>query len=159
MFIKKPYKIAVIDDSKTVCSKMMLDLQSVEGIEPIFFTDPIAALEQIRLQRIRIVISDIYMPEMNGDIVLRECMALKMGISVFIMSTIDSFMLAGRCMMLGARGFLHKPIIQEELHCVIKDAVTNLDRWNAAIKNIVEHNQPTECDQKNRTGGAPPSSD
>ena len=141
MFIKKPYKVAVIDDSSTICTKVLHDLKPMKEIEPIAFMDPAVALEEIRKQQIRIVICDINMPEMYGDQLLRECMAMKMGISVYMLTASESFMMVDRCMMVGARGFLHKPTKTNELRMIIKEAVTHLDRWNEVINAIVSNHK------------------
>ena len=146
MFIKKPYRVAIIDDSQTICAKLLHDLRPMKEIEPISFTDPLAALEQIRDQQIHVVISDINMPELYGDQLLRECMAMKMGISVYMMTAAESFMLVDRCMKVGARGFLQKPINPDEIRLIVKEAVTHLDRWNEVI-NVIVANHKNDSDE------------
>ncbi len=93
-------------------------------------------MEAIAQDRIPIVLVDINMPGMYGDDVLRHCMALKQGIQVYVITGADNMVIAGRCLDLGARIVIRKPVTQQCIHEALTDARVHLDRCNHTIKEF-----------------------
>lgn len=131
-----PYKVAILDDDpfhrkilESLCERYSwLKVQS--------FNDPGEAMETIQHERIPIVLVDINMPGMYGDDVLRHCMSLKQGIQVYIITGAENMVLASRCLELGARIVIRKPITPQSMDEALTDARVHLDRCQETIKNF-----------------------
>ncbi len=133
MNIERPYRIAVIDDDPVLLDIMERVLRRVPNVIIRSFNSPKQALKAIRDEKIHIVFVDINMPEMFGDDVLKECIAMKQGIQVYIVTGSDSVLLADRCLNSGARGILFKPFDHQELIASVTEAIQFLDKWNRLV--------------------------
>lgn len=136
MLTSMPYKVAILDDDH-FHRKVLERLCGIHSWLKIYsFAYPTEALEAIGQERIQIVLVDINMPGMYGDDVLRHCMALKQGIQVYVITGAENMVLAGRCLDIGARIVLRKPVTQEAIDAALTDARTHLDRCNETIKKF-----------------------
>lgn len=133
MFIEKPYKIALIDDDPLILSLMNQIISRERNVDIASFQNPKEALEAIRNQKIRLVFVDINMPQMFGDDLLRECMNLKQGIQVYVVTGTGSLTIFERCFSVGARDVLRKPLHIPDLQHAIREGVQHLERWNDRI--------------------------
>ena len=138
MLVSHPYKLAVIEDDPMQIAylKKLLSKHS-EDFVVYDFSSPLEALEAIKKESIRIIITDINMPDMYGDDLLREVMSLKIGASVYILTGAESLMLANRCLENGARSILRKPITREKLDHILSDAKTHFDDWNIILRELI----------------------
>ncbi|MDQ3232967.1 MAG: response regulator [Pseudobdellovibrionaceae bacterium] len=130
MFIEKPYKIALIDDDPLILSLMNQAISRDKDVLPFAFQNPKEALVEIKNQKIRLVYLDINMPQMFGDDVLRECMKLKLGIQVYVVTGNATMIISDRCFSLGARDILPKPLNIDDFRASVREGVEYLDRWN-----------------------------
>jgi CheY-like chemotaxis protein len=133
MFIEKPYKIALIDDDPLILALMNQVISREKDVRVLSFQNPKEALEEIKNQKIRLVFVDINMPQMFGDDLLRECMKLKQGIQVFVVTGAESMIIAERCFAVGARDLLRKPVHIPDLQAAVQEGIQHLDRWNERI--------------------------
>lgn len=131
-----PYKIAILDDDHFHRKVLERLCGAFPWATTSSFAYPNEALEAIRLERIPIVLVDINMPGMYGDDVLRHCMALKQGIQVYVITGAENMVIADRCLDLGARIVIRKPVTQEAIDEALTDAKLHLDRCNATIKKF-----------------------
>lgn len=131
MLIEKPYKIAIIDDEPMLLDIMERILRRNPSVRTRSFNSPLEALKAIRDEKIHIVFVDINMPEMFGDDLLRECMNMKQGIQVYVVTGTESVTIANRCLNAGARGVIFKPFDHKELTDATAEAIRFLDKWNA----------------------------
>lgn len=131
MLIEKPYKIAIIDDEPMLLDIMERILRRHPNVRTRSFNSPLEALKAIRDEKIHIVFVDINMPEMFGDDLLRECMNMKQGIQVYVVTGTESVTIANRCLNAGARGVIFKPFDHKELTDATSEAIRFLDKWNA----------------------------
>lgn len=136
MLITYPFKVALIDDDQTILDMGQRALQQLDQVQTRPFVDGTTALNAIRDEDIRIVISDINMPGMKGDELLRECMALKTGIQFWAMTGGDSIIVADLCLREGARGYLLKPVEIQLLRGVVQDAADHLANWNNLLRGM-----------------------
>ena len=136
MFIEKPYKIALIDDDPLILSLLNQIISKEKDVVILSFQNPQEALEAIRSEKIRLVFVDINMPQMFGDDLLRECVRMKQGIQVYVVTGSGSLMIVERCLNVGARDVLPKPLHIPELQAAVKEGIEHLDRWNERIRNF-----------------------
>lgn len=136
MLIEKPYRVAVIDDDVLMLRFYEKALSKIEGIEAKFFSNAVEALHHIEKNNVRIVLSDIRMPQMGGYQLLQECLDLNLGITFYAVTGTDSVILANDCLKAGARGFLRKPVEVQTVRDVIQAGVKFYDTWNDLINGI-----------------------
>ena len=75
------------------------------------------ALELLRRQSVELILTDINMPQMDGEEFLRRLKADRKlrSIPVFVISTDATEQRIGHMLALGARGYITKPFLPEEL--------------------------------------------
>ena len=133
MFIEKPYKVALIDDDPLILALMNQVMSKEKDVQVLAFQNPTEALEVIKSQKIRLVFVDINMPQMFGDDLLRECMNLKQGIQVYVVTGAESLTIFERCFSVGAREVLRKPLQIPDIQNAICEGIHHLDRWNERL--------------------------
>ena len=117
-------KIAIVEDS----SYQRLVYEKIFGdslFDVIFFVDGAQALEGISKGQFHLVISDLLIPIIEGDEVLRSLK--KKGINVpyiFLTSNIQ-IKKKNECLDLGAFAFLEKPIKKSVLLSLVDDVLNN----------------------------------
>ena len=136
MIIKRPYKIALIDDDESILEFLEITVNAIDGVTARAFSDPEQALKAIKEEQIRIVLTDVNMPNMPGDDLLRECMKLKQGVSVFVATGCEKMTIADRCMQIGARAVLSKPVTQKQIEEAVLEGCRHLDRWQDMIRQF-----------------------
>jgi CheY-like chemotaxis protein len=128
------YKVAILDDDNFHRQILERYCGAFPWVQVRCFASPQEALEAIRQERIQIVLVDINMPGMYGDDVLRHCMSLKQGIQAYVITGAENMLLAGRCLELGARIVIRKPVTQQAIEEALTDARTHLDRCTDTLK-------------------------
>lgn len=105
--------ILIVDDSSAMRSviKRIITLSGFEMETCMDACDGEDALAVLRREQINLVISDINMPRMDGETLLREMSAdpSLSGIPVVIVSSDATESRASRLLELGAKGYLVKP--------------------------------------------------
>lgn len=139
MFIKKPFKAVIVDDSTAMHAFMLSVCAQNKSFETSCFEDGDKALEFIVREKVRLVFVDINMPNMYGDDLLRKCVALKNGIQVYVITGSDSITIADRCLNVGARGIIPKPMLREGCLQALEDTERFFNQWNNAMRYFIDH--------------------
>ncbi|UII76194.1 response regulator [Flagellimonas sp. HMM57] len=117
--MKTKLDLVIVDDSPLWCSiAMRIANDHPELSRPISFTDPVSALEHIRLFGTDLVITDMEMPILSGIQLINE---LKSGTMSVASSTIHDF--SQKVSDLGCLGFLPKPYTVEMFERIIQIAL------------------------------------
>ncbi|HYX33149.1 MAG TPA: response regulator [Oligoflexus sp.] len=136
MIVSIPYKVAILDDDHFHRKVLERLCGAFPWVKTYSYAYPSEALEAIQQERIPIVLVDINMPGMYGDDVLRHCMALKQGIQVYVITGAENMVIANRCLDLGARIIIRKPVTDEVIAEALQDAKIHLDRCSDTIKKF-----------------------
>ncbi len=110
-----PDRILVVDDDPTVCDVMTLTLQN-SGLYAVGFTSAHNALESLKNHEWDLVLTDIYMKEMNGLDFLREIKMLYSDMPVIVITAYASVKTALEAVKNGAEDYLIKPHDIKVLH-------------------------------------------
>jgi two-component system, chemotaxis family, chemotaxis protein CheY len=113
------YRVLIVDDSPGM-RKMIHRVLTLTGFDTGSCReagDGFEALEQLAREPADLLLTDINMPRMNGEELLRRIGAdpAHRGLPVLVISTDRSDERLGRMLALGARGYLTKPFSPEAL--------------------------------------------
>lgn len=113
------YNVLIVDDSPSM-RKLIRRVVSLSGLEVHGFTeaeDGMDALEKLRAGNIQLVLTDINMPRMNGEELLRflRIHPRLRRLPVLVISSDASEERVSRMIALGAKGYVTKPFTPEAL--------------------------------------------
>jgi two-component system, chemotaxis family, chemotaxis protein CheY len=121
-----PLNILIVDDSPLMRAfiRKVVGLTGLDVGEFCEASDGGAALKLLGERRVDLVLSDINMPNMNGEEFVRrmECDELLRTIPVIVVSTDSSHSRVERMMALGAKGYVAKPFFPE----ILRDEVEKI---------------------------------
>lgn len=109
--LTKPLKLLLIDDSIEIFRLVKISLKNYPNIELNHCMDPRQAESDIKKVKPKIVLLDIQMPHINGDVLYKELIAkslLKESLVIFLTGT-DKEVEVERLKKLGALGVIKKP--------------------------------------------------
>ena len=125
-------RIALADDQALVRAGLRALLER-QGIEVVFEVDDGAALlQQLALQSVDVVLSDIRMPGVDGIAALTQLRARGDRTPVLLLTTFDDSELLLRATAAGAQGFLLKDAAPEDL----RDAITRVARGETLLQPV-----------------------
>lgn len=113
------FKVLIVDDSPAMRKmiRRVLDMSGIELGECLDAGNGQEALDLLRSHWVDIVLTDINMPVMNGEQLLREISndSLLESIPVMVISTDRTEARLERMLALGARDYVTKPFVPETL--------------------------------------------
>jgi two-component system, chemotaxis family, chemotaxis protein CheY len=121
------HRIMIVDDSPAMRMfiRRVIYLSGMEVSAYVEASNGAEALEALRAEKADAILTDIYMPVMDGEELLRH-LAQDAGlraIPVLVISSDGSDRRMERMKALGARGYLGKPFRPEELRATIEAAI------------------------------------
>ncbi|MCO5143678.1 MAG: sigma-54 dependent transcriptional regulator [Oligoflexia bacterium] len=115
-------KILVVDDEKNIVTVLKAILEkrgfSVEG-----FTSPREALSRLEKEEFDVVVTDLYMPDLDGMALLSEIHRLHSGLPVVMITAFGTVDSAVDAIKKGAFDYVTKPFEQSEIVSVVQKAV------------------------------------
>ena len=139
---RKQYDVVVAEDELLILENLVKKINSmslpfcVKGA----FEDGDSALEFIKTNHVDLVITDIKMPFMNGLELSRVLHASYPSIKILIISGYNEFTLAQEAIEYQVKGFLLKPIRQEQLEQALTKLLIELDSENDTFQaSVPEH--------------------
>jgi two-component system chemotaxis response regulator CheY len=113
------YRVLIVDDSRAmrVFVRRVLNVSGFDLAECFEASNGREALALLRTEWVDAILTDINMPDMDGEEFLRQLAAdeLLKSIPAFVISTDATQQRIGQVLTLGARGYLAKPFLPEEL--------------------------------------------
>lgn len=121
------YTILVVDDEAIVCQgiKEYLELSDLNITQVLTASNGYEALDYLRIEPIDLVLTDIQMDGMNGIELMESILSEKPDIPVVVISAYDEFEYAQKCIRLGARDYLIKPVQLSQLTKVVGAELSN----------------------------------
>ncbi|WP_409342646.1 response regulator [Paenibacillus sp. MBLB4367] len=115
------YTVLVVDDEAIVCQgiKEFLETADLNISQVLTAWNGYEALDYLRMESIDLVLTDIQMDGMNGIELMESILSEKPDIPVVVISAHDEFEYAQKCMRLGARDYLIKPVLLPQLIQVV----------------------------------------
>lgn len=118
------FRILVVDDEKNIREGLGKSLE-LDGYETVLAEDGSAALNIMEEDEIDLVITDLKMPGMSGDELLRRVVSDWPSVSVIILTGHGTIETAVQSMRNGAFDFLTKPVNLERLSMLVKRALSS----------------------------------
>ena len=112
-------RVLIVDDS-TVMRKIVERSLRQAGLEPLVVFEAgngVEGLEQLKAQRVDLILTDINMPLMDGLEFLRQLRAqdLAPGVPVVMITTESSEEHVKQAILAGAQGYIRKPFTPEQV--------------------------------------------
>ncbi len=118
------FTILVIDDEKNIREGLAMALED-EGYETLLAADGREGLDIALKENIDLVITDLRMPELSGEEVLKQVITKTPGVPVIVLTGHGTVETAVDAMRVGAYDFLTKPLDLERLFLLVKRALQN----------------------------------
>lgn len=112
-------RILVIDDDLNTCNLLTRLLQK-EGIEVTADNSPLNAIDLFKKDNFDLVITDFYMPEMNGTELIGRIKQINPDVDVIVMTAFASIDNAVEAMRKGAYDYIVKPFQNDDLLLSVK---------------------------------------
>ncbi len=118
------HRVLIVDDSKAMRTfvRRVIELSGIEMSACFQAANGGEALDLLRREWVDVVLTDINMPEVDGEEFIRRLAAddLLKSIPVVVVSTDATRSRIGRLLRLGARGYLTKPFRPEDLRAELE---------------------------------------
>lgn len=123
MYKKQRRRIMLIDQDKHV--RESLKIFDTSGIHCLIFKTAEEGLNALKYQRVEVVVSDYFLPDMDGIRFLSQAAALQPGITRILMATITTDDLEQEIQNSGIDRFIEKPLTVASLDSVIRELEIN----------------------------------
>jgi DNA-binding NtrC family response regulator len=117
-------RILVVEDDESMLRFLMDELREA-GFHALGCSSAREALELVRVQAVEAIVTDLVMPGMKGDELLRELRGVVPGVPVVIMTAFGSIESAVEAMREGAYHYLTKPFRIEQLVATLESALAD----------------------------------
>ena len=116
-------KIILVVDNEETTRETLLKILEREGYQVLTANDGQAALEIIKEQRINLVVSDVCMPRMDGNKLLKMAKAVRPELEVILMTGHGKMEMGIEALKEGAFDFIQKPFTKLALNKTVKQAL------------------------------------
>ena len=118
------FNILVIDDEKNIREGLKIALED-EGYNVLLAEDGKAGLQMALYDDVDLVITDLRLPYISGDEILKNIISKMPSIPVIVLTGHGTVELAVKAMQIGAYDFLTKPLELDRLFRLVKRALEN----------------------------------
>lgn len=130
--LTRPYKVLIVDDDVQFLELLRDSISTVfsDKLTLDSSNNPQQAIAILKEQEINIVLTDINMPQMKGDVFLREALSIRPSLQVIVLTSDETFTIAMTCYLDGASLFLKKPYKLSDIKAALGHVVNQLDQWH-----------------------------
>jgi len=118
----KNKKILVVEDELKIRNVISMYLKK-EGFSVIETGNGLEALSLTEKEKPDLVILDIIMPAMGGDVVLKKLMEIDKKAKVLMVTAVGQEQIMKQCRKVGALGYLVKPFKEKQVLKIIKKII------------------------------------
>jgi len=127
--------ILVVDDEEEVVNMIRRNLK-LSDYNVQAETDPEYALERIKKEDFKIVVTDIKMPEMSGVELLKNVKDVDGTIQVIMITGYVEMNLLVSSLSNGANDCIFKPLDMEKLEQSIDESIEKINRWRRKLGEL-----------------------
>ncbi|MCR8658547.1 response regulator transcription factor [Paenibacillus endoradicis] len=131
--------ILIVDDQKHIRDGLQAMLRQFPlQLDNIYIAaNGIEALQILRQTSIQLVITDIMMPDMDGLTLMAHTKEERIKVDYLIISGYSDFAYAQKAIELGAKGYLLKPVKQEDLQTAIEHVWQEIRTQQELARNMI----------------------
>lgn len=120
------HTVLVVDDEAIVCQgiKEFLEQSDLPIEQVLTASNGYEALDYLRMENVDLVLTDIQMDGMNGIELMESILSENPDVPVVVISAHDEFDYAQKCIRLGARDYLIKPVLLSQLIDIVGKELT-----------------------------------
>lgn len=118
---KSEFRILIAEDDEIV-RDVIVKFLTGEGYPVVTASDGIAALKLIRMEDVKLVLTDLRMPGADGMEVLRSAIQMNPRIAVVLLTAYGTLDTALEAMKEGAYDYIVKPFVMQQLLLVVRNA-------------------------------------
>jgi DNA-binding NtrC family response regulator len=135
-----PHKLVIIDDESEVLEIMAEVVKHLfqDKVDVMTFASSRDAWEHVQHNEVRIVMSDLHLPDIHGLDLVRQIIALNRGIQVIAVTGDKSCSAALECFMNGVHGYISKPATMQKVQDTLNQCLSQLDYWRRIIESSEE---------------------
>jgi two-component system cell cycle sensor histidine kinase/response regulator CckA len=130
-------KILLVDDEPSVL-KMVRQMLERLGYQVAAYASGMEALAAFKAdpESVDLVLTDMTMPEMTGDLLAREVMAVRPKVPVLVSTGYSNTLTAEMVMEIGIKGVVKKPASKSELAAAVRIALDDADAYYLPDKPV-----------------------
>ena len=144
-------KIMIVEDEVSIREGLaqMIDWGEERFEQPILFEGAIEALQYLEKETVDIIITDLYMPILNGIEFIQMLRESNQMCDIIILSGHERFDLAQEAMRLGVKRYLLKPVSAEKLRQILQEVRHDIEERMKLKENSREKiGSVYACDEK-----------
>lgn len=128
------HQILVVDDDPVIRGGIIqiIGRHFEDAVRVFQAGSGLEALEIVCAEAIDIIVADIKMPVCGGIEMLERMHGLGLNPAVIIVSGFDEYEYVRKAMKLGAKDYILKPVVEEELVCLLRNCMQNIARGRSA---------------------------
>jgi two-component system response regulator AtoC len=115
-------RVLVVDDDQRTRRVLQIALKRLD-LEPVAVATAELALQQLRREKVGLILTDLKMPGMDGIQFMRELRTLDEDVPVIVLTAYGTIESAVDAMKLGALDYIAKPVDVDALHVLIRRAL------------------------------------
>ena len=132
--------ILFVDDDQAMCELVDATLRPLD-MEVVWFTEPVDALDHLRVHPVDVVLTDLRMRGMTGLEVCQAVRSMRPGVPVIVMTGFGSMDTAIEAIRAGAYDFLPKPVDLDVLEITVRRAVEHA-QLTSEVRRLRERTAP-----------------
>ncbi len=138
--LNSPHKVVIIDDEEEVLEVISEVVKRLftDKVEVVSFTSSKETWEYVQHHEVRIVLSDLHLPDIHGLDLVRNIIGLNRGIQVVAITGDRSCSAAFECFMNGVHGYITKPATMQKIQDTVGQCLSNLEYWKRIIESTQE---------------------
>lgn len=131
-----PLDIVIIDDETDISEMIRMALTFIDEFNPVCFSSSIEGFEFIKNNRIRFLMTDLIMPDLSGDELIKRCRSLPWNIDVLVLTGSEHPEMIYQCYNLGVLGIFTKPVEIYQLIELLKGQAERYRCWHEVSEEL-----------------------
>jgi len=147
--ISKPYNLLLVDDQEEIVSITSDMIQKIYGkneFNVVCTTNSQEALTQLENKSFHILITDILMPEIPGDELMRKAMSMGKGTQCIVITSDSMITTVINAYNDGAVAFIAKPIDKNKLKNALDLCLSRLNYWTKSLSQNLSQKRKQEVE-------------
>lgn len=131
-----PLEIAVIDDEPDIVDMTNMAVSRFDEFKPLCFHDSVKALKVIEERKIRVIFTDLMMPNVDGQDIIDACKKFPWNTDIIVMTGVSNIERAFKCFDSGAWEVLLKPVDLSRICTALNRVIDRYKLWHETCEKL-----------------------